>query len=83
MPRLGCCIQSETFVEGEVLRAKITRVGADLATRAAPPSTHTTDLHHVGHHEVRGLSINGMLHVQRAAPVLAALDRCPGSAIEQ
>ena len=33
MPRLGCCIQSETIVEGEVLRAKIARVGADLAKR--------------------------------------------------
>ena len=33
MPKLGCCIQSETHYEGEVFSAKITRVGADLAKR--------------------------------------------------
>ena len=39
------------------------------------PTRHAAYLHDVGHHEIRCLRVNSVLHVERPPPVFAALDR--------
>ena len=43
--------------------------------RRPEPAGHATDLHHVGHHEVRRMCFDGVLHVQGSPPVFPTLDR--------
>ena len=43
----------------------------------AKPAGDAADLHHVRHHIVRSVRIDRVLEVERAPPVLAALDRGP------